>query len=94
MDDTEQDGVVDVRYALAPSAEGSAQQRRRVMKLDAVHLGADDFRQAVVRWRCGVEGSEREAGHPFVDLLRHERHVEEELRGRAAGQRRAPKAGR
>lgn len=53
-----------------------------MMELDAVHLGANDLSQAVVRGRRGVEGAEGESWNPFVDLLRDERDVEEELRWR------------
>lgn len=51
------------------------------MELDPVHLRADDLGDAVVRSRKGVEGAEGEAFLVFVDLLRDERDVEEELEG-------------
>jgi hypothetical protein len=80
VNDAEEDRVVGVGYALASSAEGDAKKRRSMVELDAIHLGADDLGQAVVRRRSGVERAERESWDPLVDLLRDERDVEVELR--------------
>lgn len=62
---------MDIRHALPSTTKGSAEQGRGVVELGAMHVGADDLREAVVRRRSGVESAEREAGNPLVDLLRY-----------------------
>lgn len=49
------------------------------MQVNAVHVGAEEVRQAVVRGREGVERAKGQVRNVFVDLLRDERDVEEEL---------------
>lgn len=51
-----------------------------MVEFDTIHFGADHFSQAIVRRRRRVERSQSQAWHPFVDLLRDERHMEEQLR--------------
>lgn len=49
------------------------------MQMNAVHVSAEEVRQAVVRGRERVEWPEGQVRDVFVDLLRDERDVEEEL---------------
>lgn len=51
-----------------------------MMDVHAVHVGAEQVGQAVVRRRQRIERSQCQVRHVFVDLLRDERDVEEELR--------------
>lgn len=49
------------------------------MKMHSIHVGAKNVGEAVVR-RCErIERSQSEIWNVFVDLLRYERDVEEEL---------------
>lgn len=81
VDHCEQHRVVDVGHALAAAAQRHAQERRRMVELDPVHLGADDLGDAVVRRRSRVQRTEGEPFLVLVDLLGDERDVEEELGG-------------
>lgn len=79
LDHPEQNGVVHVRHALASATERGPEQRRRMVELGAMHVGANDLGEAVVRWWRGIESAEGEVRDVFVDLLRDEVDVEEEL---------------
>lgn len=50
-----------------------------MVQVHAVHVGAEKVGQAVVRGRERVERAQSQVRHVFVDLLRDERDVEEEL---------------
>lgn len=91
MDDPKQHRVVHVRDTLTPFAHRSADEGRRMVQVDAVHVGPEDVGEAVVRRRERVEWAQGEVRDVFVDLLRDEGDVEEELqvgRGRGKGWRR------
>jgi Ni,Fe-hydrogenase maturation factor len=55
VNDRHQHRVVYIGYALAALAQRRAQQRSRVVQVDAVHVGAEEVGQAVVRGRERVE---------------------------------------
>lgn len=77
--DAEQNRIVNVGDAIPPSAHRGTQKGCGMMELDTVHLRSDDTCQAIVSRRTRIHRSQREAWHPFVDLLRDQRYVKEQL---------------
>lgn len=85
VNNPEKHRIVNIGNALSPLAQRRPEQRRSVMQMYAVHVGAEKVGETIVGGRIRVEGTEGEVGDVFVDLLGDEGDVEEELWTRRAG---------